>query len=253
MNTVKIKDTNPDRRVMRRWFLPILMLVAAGFVKAQSVPRSPVIPVGIGGSRASLTYVAGSSVKLEQLIGDKDWATDRPTASQTIARFHILGDDLGFSFESNGKLIFLFGDTMSSDKSEFHYGAGDPLAWSTSTDPEGGLRLNFYTDGQGAPLFVDPPGVPMGAGDVPNDGISLDDGIYLVCKTGADQKLDDPNQNDYSVLVRFDEATGTFSSGRTISRLPGGTSSGRRSMHPAQTSSCSGSAESRMSISPRFP
>lgn len=33
----------------------------------------------------------------------------------------------------------------------------------------------------GSPLFVRPPGVPMAADNAPNSGISLSDGIYLVC------------------------------------------------------------------------
>ena len=40
-------------------------------------------------------------------------------------------------------MIFLIGDTISNDPSVVDYHAHDPLAWSTSTDPEAGLFLNF--------------------------------------------------------------------------------------------------------------
>ncbi len=175
----------------------------------------------------SLTWIPGSSAKLEQIIGDCDWQVEAekgtclPTTSQTATRFNILGNGQGYSFEDNGKMIFLFGDTISKDVNAVNYHASDPLAWSTSTDPEAGLLLTFYTNPDGTPLFVKPPGIQMGPDDVPNSGISLADGIYLVCNTGSDTSLANPQQNDSSVLVHFDESTQTFTAGRTISP-PGG-------------------------------
>ncbi len=188
----------------------LLSPAAAQIVRANPAPR------------VSLTYIAGSTVKVEQLIGDVDYQTRAPTASQTVTRYDILGNDIASSFEDNGRALFLFGDTISSDTSKVKYNAHDPIAWSTSTDPTEGLVLNFYTNADGTPLFVEPPGVAMGPDDVPNAGISLPDGIYLVINTGSDTSLPDPHVNDYSVLSRFDEASKTFTTGRTISRLPGG-------------------------------
>lgn len=177
-------------------------------------------------AQVSLTWTPGSSVKVEQVIGDCDWAvkakngTCQPTASQTVTRFNILGTDISSSFEDNGKVIFVFGDTISGNSVKFQ--AHDPIASSTSTDPESGLLLNFFTNADGSPLFVEPPGIAMGADDVPNGGISLSDGIYLVCNTGADESLANPHQNAYSVLAHFDETTKTFTTGRTISSMPAG-------------------------------
>ena len=176
----------------------------------------------------SLVYIPGSSVKLEQVIGDCDWAvkatsgTCLPTASQTVTRFNILGNGFGYSFEDNGKLLFLFGDTISNNASVVNYHAHDPIASSTGTDPESGLLVNFYTNTDGSPLFMEPPGIAMGADDICNSGITLPDGVYLVCNTNADESLADPHQNAYSVLVRFDEANKTFTAGRTISHAAGG-------------------------------
>jgi hypothetical protein len=204
---------------------PLALLLLTVIAPASAAAR----PTGRGpGSNTTLTYIAGSSVKLEQVIGDCDWAvlaakgTCTPTASQSVSRFNILGNGFGYSFEDNGKMLFLFGDTISKDVKAVNYHAHDPLAWSTSTDPEAGLLVNFYTNADGTPLFVEPPGVAMGADDIANSGISLADGIYLVCNTGADESLADPHQNAFSVLARFDEATKTFTTGRTISQLPGG-------------------------------
>src|SRR5438552_6076150 len=119
-------------------------------------------------------------------------------------------------------MLFLFGDTISKNPSEVNYHGGDPCGWTTSTDPEAGLLLNFFTNSDGTPLLVRPPGLPMGPDNVPNAGISLSDGVYLVCNVGADLTLDNPHLNSYSVLVRFDEQAQTFTAGRIISKLPGG-------------------------------
>jgi hypothetical protein len=57
--------------------------------------------------------------KIEQIIGDVDWATGAPTASQTFTKSYVLGNGLGYSFEhfnsaqNSNELIFLFGDTTA--------------------------------------------------------------------------------------------------------------------------------------------
>jgi hypothetical protein len=209
----------PVQAVLRS-LLPLLFLSSIT-LQPQAVAQST-------GSNVALTYVAGSTVKVEQVIGDCDWqvqakdGTCLRTASQTVTRFNILGNGQGGSFESNGKMIFWFGDTISQNPTTVNFHAGDPVAWSTSTDPEAGLLLSFYTNSDGTPLFVKPPGVAMGGYDIPNSGISLSDGIYFVCNLGADTNLSDNHANSYSMLVRFDESTQSFTAGRTISRLPGG-------------------------------
>jgi Domain of unknown function (DUF4185) len=173
----------------------------------------------------SLTYVSGSSVKVEQILGDCDWPDLEqrkictPTASQTISRYDIEGIDLGSSFEAPEGLIFLFGDTIGT-KTNYH--AADTFASSTSTDPASGLLLNFFTASGGGPLLVQPPGVAMGPDDVPAAGISLNDVDWIVCSTGSDTSLPNPHVHDSSVLVRFDPAAKTFTTGRSLSALPGG-------------------------------
>jgi Domain of unknown function (DUF4185) len=189
-----------------------------------------------------LTWITNSSVKLEQIIGDVDWAdlavgiTNR-TASQTVARFHILANGLGYSFEDNGKLIFLFGDTISENITNWNYHAADPLAWSTNTDGETPLVLKFFTNSpyfylSNSPVFVQAAGIVMGPDDVPNSGITLSNRVFLVCNTGSDASNTNniaPQTNDYSVLVTFYEtnlwlatntyATKFFATNRTVSAL----------------------------------
>jgi hypothetical protein len=188
-----------------------------------------------------LTWITNSSVKLEQIIGDIDWEANAQgsnllTASQTVTRFHILANGLGYSFEDNGRLIFLFGDTISENITNWNYHAADPLAWSTNTDGETPLVLNFFTNSPYAyssntPVFVQADGIKMGPDDVPNSGITLSNGVFLVCNTGSDASNTNiaPQTNDYSVLVTFFEtnlwlstntyATNFFATNRVVSAL----------------------------------
>lgn len=170
----------------------------------------------------TVTFVPGTSVKIEQVIGDEDSKTKVPTVSRTLTRYKVLGTDLGQSFEANGKLVFLFGDTITQDPNIVNAGAGDTFASSTSTDGDAGLLVDFYTTATGAPLFIRPPGIKMGAFEVPNGGIGLPSGFYIVCTTNVDRNLPDPHVNASSVLTRFNEATRTFTTGRVISQMPAG-------------------------------
>lgn len=183
---------------------------------------SVTVTAGVGG--VTLTWNPTSSVKLEQVVGDKDWAawakgTTLATASQTATRYNILGTDIGTSFEDKGTLMILFGDILPATSSP-NFGAPDPVAFSSTTDGETPLQLSVVTRPDGSPLFIRMQGIDMGANNVPNAGISLSDGVYLIINTGA--TLADGNLNARSMLVRFDQAAGTFTAGRTISQLPGG-------------------------------
>src|SRR5260370_27244240 len=66
--------------------------------------------------------------KLEQIIGDVDWQTGAPTASQTYHRSYVLANGLGYSFEhfnhslGHNELIFLFGDTAAFGTYSFNGG-----------------------------------------------------------------------------------------------------------------------------------
>jgi len=53
-----------------------------------------------------IRYVQGSTVKLEQLIGDEDKELHQPTLSQTVTRYKLQGTDLGYSFDNNGSVVF---------------------------------------------------------------------------------------------------------------------------------------------------
>jgi len=228
------------------------------------------------GAPITLTYNSGTTQKLEQITADCDWAIwdatamlnakgkvtnpdpqCKPTVSQTAARADVLGQGLGYSFEHEGKLIFLFGDTFGAlngnctsptgmpisctDYSpwtkvvnNYQYQAGDTMAWSNTQHGEDGLLLNYFmSSDQSHALVVQPEyqvshcypdltcgtALPMGADNIPNSGISLDGQIYIVASTGT---LNQDYSTDYAVLAKFDERSGTFAAGRTISSVPNG-------------------------------
>ena len=158
-----------------------------------------------------LTYVAGSTLKLEQLLGEEDKELHQPTLSQTETRYGLQGTDLGYSFEHQGRVYFLFGDTVGRlDR------ALDSIATTDATDPEQGVRLDFLTAGNNY-LTVQPPGISMGAFETPTGGISLGGQMYVVVRTNhaADWST------DRTVLTKFTPPA-AFQPLRTISQAPAG-------------------------------
>jgi lysophospholipase L1-like esterase len=203
---------------------------------AREEVKPPVVAPPSGTAAApAIRFVSGSTIKLEQLIGDEDKERHQPTRSQTVARYQVRGTDLGYSFEHEGRAYFLFGDTLGRlDR------ALDTIATTDARDPELGVRLDFLTvDEPRTPpvkgvrrrrvpppprqvhevryLTIQPPGISMGAFEVPVSGISLGGQMYVVVST--DHSTD--RTTDRSVLTKFIPPA-SFQPLRTISRLPAG-------------------------------
>jgi hypothetical protein len=166
---------------------------------------------GAQGIGPVIRCVAGSTVKLEQLLGEQDKEKHQPTLSLTETRYGIRGTDLGNSFEHNGRIYFLFGDTVGRLDH-----ALDTIAATDAIDPEQGVRLDFLMAGRDY-LTIQPPGISMGAFEVPVAGVSLGGQMYVVVSTNHS-----PDRGtDRSVLTRF-TLPATFQPLRTISQLPAG-------------------------------
>src|ERR1051326_7899236 len=104
-----------------------------------------------------VVYVPGSTQKICQLTGEFDRELKRPTSNRTETRFGLVGTDLGASFEHNGRIYFLFGDTnatpASASATEYRQSmSSDSIAYTESTDPEQCLELKFITAPDGAYL-----------------------------------------------------------------------------------------------------
>src|SRR5580704_14865984 len=222
---------------------PLLALATLALLRAALAQST-------GAGTPTITYIPGSSVKLYQINGDCDWVawdatinnktpTCKPTTSQTATKADVLGDDVATSFENNGELIMMFGDTIGANnaynpmwigfENTFNWGAHDPIARSTTVHAEDGLLLNFFLSGNHGLEVAPPPqpnGTPvdMGAFNVPNGGIYLNGQTYVSVKTGhtTDSNGNGDDTQDYAVLTMFAENTQTFTTGRTTSALPVG-------------------------------
>lgn len=155
---------------MRHPHIVSAVLLALVLIAALDVPTAAE-PAG-----DRLVFVAGSTKRVCQLTGDLDRTSGRPTLSRIGKRFGIFGTDLGSSFEHDGRLFFLFGDTWGRP------GLQDAVAWTRSATP-GSLLLDFYKapDGGWLPLTV--PGVDMGAFEVPSGGVSVGGRMYVAVTT----------------------------------------------------------------------
>jgi hypothetical protein len=177
-----------------------LAICALAQTPAPSATTAPVI-----------RYQAGSTIKVQQLLGEEDKERHQPTLSRTVTRYGIQGTDLGYSFENNGRIYFLFGDTVGRlDR------ALDTIATTDARDAESGVKLDFLTVGSDY-LTIQPPGISMGAFEVPVSGISLGGQMYVVVST--DHSPD--RSTDRSVLTKFTPPA-NFAPLRTISQLPTG-------------------------------
>jgi hypothetical protein len=119
----------------------------------------------------------GSAAKIAQITGDHDATRGLPTRSRTATRAGVVGTDLGSSFEHEGKLYFLFGDTVGGAKH------ADVLAWTDARVPEE-IALDFHRDESGRFLPLGVPGISAGAFEVPSYGISVGGRMLVVFTTG---------------------------------------------------------------------
>lgn len=189
------------------------------------------------GTFNQLTYISGSTLKVEQIVGDHDWAdTTKAVRSLTLTNSDVLGNDVCTSFVDGDSLILLFGDTIGGSQqyvprwapnppNPYKWNARDPIAWSTTSNPDSALFLHFFTNLAGdstlivAPTYPDGHALPMGADNVPHAGVTLGSRVFIACKSGTVVVNGVANNDsDSSVVVQFHPRLGTFDAGRTLSR-----------------------------------
>ncbi len=153
--------------------------------------------------------VAASSKKVCQLTGDKDRELSKPTANLTYTNAGLWGTDLGASFEHDGKLWVLFGDSIPTGPNTPNAECGDAIATTTDTVGSDCLDLKLKTDAGG--IFRSPvvPGVDLGCYNVPLDGVSTGSSMYVWFSTG---KMTE------SVLTRSDDNAKSFTKVRDFSK-----------------------------------
>jgi hypothetical protein len=81
-------------------------------------------------------------LRLNSLLVKRTNKLHQLTLSRTATRYGSEGTDLGNSFESGGRVYFLFGDTVGRLRR-----ALDTIATTDAHDPENGVRLDFLKSG----------------------------------------------------------------------------------------------------------
>lgn len=215
--------------------LYILLQAVGSWISLASPPQE--------NSLGRIVYVAGSTTKVCQLTGQTDKEFNQLTASQTEKRFGLIGTDRGYSFEHNGMLFFLFGDSPPTGVFNGHPNAqsdpprvtddNDAIAYCPATDLVSNLTLNFVTDEIGAfknPVVLDShgnPAITLRTNETPIAGISDAGKIYVLF--GTDNYLSNPPGGTSSpsggatrsiVAVSTDSAK-TFHFLYNFSRAPG--------------------------------
>jgi hypothetical protein len=122
--------------------------------------------------------------KVSQIIGETDRQRGIPTDNRTETLWGIRGTDLGSSFEYNGRLVFLFGDTWPVGPNTADRPVdGDAIAFSTDHNPDNGLKLNFVVADDGKYKAVHIPGVSLAGFEVPTGGFSANGHMYAFYTT----------------------------------------------------------------------
>jgi hypothetical protein len=131
-----------------------------------------------------VTVVHSSVRKICQLTGEFDRERNQPAFNQTESRFGLFGTDLGYSFEHDGRLWFLFGDTWPGPQT---IQTTDSVAWTTDENPEPGIHLEFSSDNgrYRSPKLRDRNGAVLSteAYEVPIAGVSSNGQMYVFHST----------------------------------------------------------------------
>jgi hypothetical protein len=187
--------------------LPLFALLAAAAmaITLGACPREPGDPPPC--ARAPTVTVATSGQKVCQLTGDEDRALAEPTLNRTFTRYGLSNTDLGASFEYDGKLWFLFGDSFPTGGGAPNPLCGDAIAFTAATSFAGCPLLSFVAAPSGT--FQSPvvPGIDLGCYDVPLHGVSTGTALYAWFSTGCMSR---------SILARSDDAQ-SFSAVGTLS------------------------------------
>jgi hypothetical protein len=131
--------------------------------------------------------------KVVQLTGDTDREIGKKTPNQTAQRFGVYGTDLGISFNYDGKLYFLFGDTTRRGPSEglpksalpgTHFNEietdYDAIACTTTDRAYNGIFLVFNST---PPIVED---ISQLTAETPIEGFSIGHDMYVFFATDMD-------------------------------------------------------------------
>ncbi len=122
--------------------------------------------------------IGAHATKIAQLIGDYDRERQTATTNMTQTRYGLVSTDLGVPFSHKGRTYLLFGDSFGAK-------GGDAIAYTTDTNLENGLNLDFVRDPNGAYRPVTVPGISQGPFEVPTEGVSVNGRMYIYHTTDS--------------------------------------------------------------------
>jgi uncharacterized protein (TIGR03437 family) len=193
-----------------------LILFAATISTSSAQPADPI-------------WLPGSSQKVCQLVGEQDRQIMQPTLSRTETNYGLIGNDLGSSFEHNGKLWFLFGDSHPTaafnGKPNSQTDAprlpldNDAVGFTSGTNIDQCVKLDFVRDSIGAyqnPVVLNAAGKPaitLGVDEVPIAGVDVGGRMFVVF--GTDNNVAMPTLGNLgfstrSVLAVSDDDGNTY-------------------------------------------
>ena len=125
--------------------------------------------------------IVSRATKIEQLIGDFDRQRQEPTSNLTGQRYNLFFTDLGVPFHHKERTYLLFGDSVPTDN--------DPIAYTTDHSPDDGLELHFLQNNVSNynPIII--PGIRLTGFEVPMEGVSTHDRMYIYATTDHTQKV----------------------------------------------------------------
>lgn len=118
--------------------------------------------------------------KIVQLTGEYDKEIGQPAHNMTETKFGIKGTDLGSSFVHNGKIYFLFGDTV---RTNHPIDSLDSIAYSTDPSPNDGIDLIFNPQ----PPKVN--NISQAGFEVPVEGVSVNEVMYVFFSTDHSDEI----------------------------------------------------------------
>lgn len=197
---MRFKDFNEGVHLMRGRSIAVFLA---------AVPALAAIPIlGLAVAETGQSVVVASRAsKICQLLGDQDLEKNQPTLNRTWTRYKLYGTDLGVPFGHNGRTYLVFGDTVGAGPRN-----ADTIAFTTDTNPEDGMELEFIHNANGVYRPVKIPGIGQGAFEVPMEGTSVGGKMYLYHTTDAGGNPARPEMGRSVVAVSQDD-------GRTFTYL----------------------------------
>ena len=165
-------------RIFRRFGIGAFVLYILGLSASISAQLDPPLPATPRSTQPNRVVISAPATKISQLIGDYDKERNKPTDNLTASRYRLEATDLGIPFRHKDRTYVLFGDTIGAR-------GGDAIAYTTDTTAENGIKLEFVHDSSGTyrPIII--PGVSQGDYEVPTEGVSVGDRMYVYHTTDA--------------------------------------------------------------------